>query len=164
MYKLVISDDEGHATVVPLLRDEITIGRQEGNTIRLTERNVSRLHARLLKRNGAYIVEDLGSYNGVIVNGTPIGMHPNVDDAPFPASQLRRNWIVFDAVFNPEQTLLVKEARQRGCRVVTGVDLFIRRAGLQFKVFTEEDPPVDEMRLALKRAIGAAKVFDLLAW
>jgi pSer/pThr/pTyr-binding forkhead associated (FHA) protein len=72
MYKLVISDDEGHATVVPLLRDEITIGRQEGNTIRLTERNVSRSHARLLKRNGSYVVEDLGSYNGVTVNGERI--------------------------------------------------------------------------------------------
>jgi len=72
MYKLVISDDEGHTTVVPLLRDEVTIGREKGNTIRLTERNVSRLHARLLKRNGAYIVEDLGSYNGVTVNGERI--------------------------------------------------------------------------------------------
>lgn len=72
MYKLVISDDDGHTTVVPLLRDEITIGRTDGNSIRLTERNVSRSHARLLKRNDAYIVEDLGSYNGVIVNGERI--------------------------------------------------------------------------------------------
>ncbi len=72
MYKLVISDDEGHATVVPLLRDEITIGREEGNVIRLTERNVSRNHARLLKRNGSYLVEDLGSYNGVTLNGQRI--------------------------------------------------------------------------------------------
>ncbi len=69
MYKLVISDDEGQTTVVPLLRDQITIGRQEGNTIRLTERNVSRNHARLVKRKGSYIIEDLGSYNGVTVNG-----------------------------------------------------------------------------------------------
>lgn len=72
MYKLVISDDKGHTTVVPLVRDEITIGRQDGNSIRLTERNVSRSHARLLKRNEAYIVEDLGSYNGVLVNGERI--------------------------------------------------------------------------------------------
>jgi pSer/pThr/pTyr-binding forkhead associated (FHA) protein len=72
MYKLVISDDEGHTTVVPLLRDEVTIGREKGNTIRLTERNVSRTHARLLKRNGSYVVEDLGSYNGVTVNGQRI--------------------------------------------------------------------------------------------
>ncbi len=72
MYKLVISDDEGHTTVVPLLRDEITIGREPGNTIRLTERNVSRSHARLVKRNGDYVVEDLGSYNGVLLNGTRV--------------------------------------------------------------------------------------------
>lgn len=69
MYKLVISDDEGHTTVVPLLRDELTIGRNEGNTIRLTERNVSRHHARLFRRNGAYVVEDLASYNGITLNG-----------------------------------------------------------------------------------------------
>jgi ABC transport system ATP-binding/permease protein len=72
MDKLVISDDEGHTTVVPLLRDEITIGRKEGSMIRLTERNVSRSHARLLKRNGSYIIEDLGSYNGVTLNGERI--------------------------------------------------------------------------------------------
>ncbi len=71
-YKLVISDDEGRTTVVPLLRDEITIGREHGNVIRLTERNVSRAHARLVRRNGSYLVEDLGSYNGVVVNGERI--------------------------------------------------------------------------------------------
>lgn len=72
MYKLVISDDEGHTAVVPLLRDEITIGRNEGNTIRLTERNVSRRHARLFRRNGSYVVEDLGSYNGITLNGARV--------------------------------------------------------------------------------------------
>ena len=50
MYKLIIEDDEGKTTVVPLIRDEITIGRKEGNTIRLTERNVSRRHAKLVKQ------------------------------------------------------------------------------------------------------------------
>lgn len=72
MLKLIIVDDEGRRTVVPFLRQEITIGRQEGNTIRLTERNVSRHHARLLRHNGSIRVEDLGSYNGVRVNGERI--------------------------------------------------------------------------------------------
>ncbi len=72
MLKLIIVDDEGRRTVVPFIRQEITIGRQEGNTIRLTERNVSRHHARLLRRNGSILVEDLGSYNGVRVNGARI--------------------------------------------------------------------------------------------
>ncbi|HJK94504.1 MAG TPA: FHA domain-containing protein [Polyangiaceae bacterium LLY-WYZ-15_(1-7)] len=72
MFKLVISDDEGKTTVVPLVRDEITIGRKEGNTIRLTERNVSRRHARLEKAGGAYQIVDLNSYNGVKINGRRI--------------------------------------------------------------------------------------------
>src|ERR1700722_1705003 len=79
MWKLVIEDDEGKRTVVPLTRDDYTIGRKEGNSIRLTERNVSREHAKLQKRNGEtnggggpetqYVLHDLTSYNGVYING-----------------------------------------------------------------------------------------------
>ena len=72
MFKLVIQDDEGKTTVVPLIRDEITIGRKEGNTIRLTERNVSRRHARIVRSNGEVQIEDLGSYNGIRVNNARI--------------------------------------------------------------------------------------------
>jgi pSer/pThr/pTyr-binding forkhead associated (FHA) protein len=72
MYKLIIQDDEGKTTVVPLIREELTIGRQEGNTIRLTERNVSRKHAKLLRGTEEIIIEDLDSYNGVRVNGSRI--------------------------------------------------------------------------------------------
>src|SRR5689334_5146881 len=72
MFKLIIEDDEGKTTVVPLTRDEITIGRKEGNTIRLTERNVSRRHAKLLRSNGAVFIEDMESFNGIKVNGTRI--------------------------------------------------------------------------------------------
>jgi pSer/pThr/pTyr-binding forkhead associated (FHA) protein len=72
VFKLTIEDDEGKTTVVPLARDEITIGRLEGNTIRLTERNVSRRHARLVRQNGALYIEDLASFTGVRVNGAKI--------------------------------------------------------------------------------------------
>ncbi|MBX7097816.1 MAG: FHA domain-containing protein [Myxococcaceae bacterium] len=80
MLKLIIEDDEGRKTVVPFVRDEITIGRQEGNTIRLTERNVSRRHARLLRQNGHVLVEDLGSYNGIRINGDRIQGQVSVND------------------------------------------------------------------------------------
>src|SRR5450755_2029122 len=78
MFKLVIQDDEGKTTVVPLIRDEITIGRKEGNTIRLTERNVSRRHARILRTNGEVQIEDLGSYNGIRVNNARIAERVSV--------------------------------------------------------------------------------------
>jgi pSer/pThr/pTyr-binding forkhead associated (FHA) protein len=72
MYKLIIEDDEGKTTEVPIIRDEITVGRKEGNTIRLTERNVSRRHARITRQNSALYIEDLLSYNGIKVNGDRI--------------------------------------------------------------------------------------------
>jgi ABC transport system ATP-binding/permease protein len=78
--KLIIEDDEGRKTVVPFVRDEITIGRQEGNTIRLTERNVSRRHARLFRQNGHIAVEDLGSYNGIRLNGDKISGQTTVHE------------------------------------------------------------------------------------
>ena len=93
----------------------------------------------------------------MLVNCTPVGMHPQVDETPYDGNQLRRNWLVFDAVYNPEQTLLIKEARQKGCRVVTGVDVFVRHAALQFMLFTDQNAPLEIMRNSLKRATGAAK-------
>jgi hypothetical protein len=70
--KLVIEDDEGRRREVPLDRDEITIGRSVDNVVQLPERNVSRLHARLLRRNGELLLEDLRSANGTRVNGVRI--------------------------------------------------------------------------------------------
>src|SRR5262245_30099291 len=70
MFKLVIEDDEGKTVVVPLIRDEISIGRQDGNTIRLTERNVSRQLAGFVRRNGTFFIEDRSSHIGTKLNGT----------------------------------------------------------------------------------------------
>jgi len=67
--KLLIQDDAGHQTLVPLANQEITIGRKPGNAVRLTERNVSRRHARLSRNHGAILLEDLDSSNGTQVNG-----------------------------------------------------------------------------------------------
>jgi pSer/pThr/pTyr-binding forkhead associated (FHA) protein len=72
MWKLSIEDDQGHKTVVSLLRDEYSIGRSQENTVRLTERNISRRHAILRKNGGAWALEDRSSYNGCFVNGVRV--------------------------------------------------------------------------------------------
>lgn len=90
----------------------------------------------------------------VVVNCTPIGMHPNVDDSPLGKTSLKPSMLVFDTVYNPESTLLIKEARERNCHVVTGVDMFEKQAELQFKLFTKQDAPQGLMRDVLKKAIG----------
>jgi 3-dehydroquinate dehydratase/shikimate dehydrogenase len=93
----------------------------------------------------------------ILVNCTPVGMHPDVDDTPFEKHHLRPSMIVFDAVYNPENTMLIKNSRARNCKVITGVDMFVRQASMQFKLFTGQDGPEDLMREVLKRATGAAK-------
>ena len=93
----------------------------------------------------------------VLVNGTPVGMHPNVDETPFDGRYFRRHMVVFDSVYNPEQTLFIKQAREQGCRIATGVDMFVRQAALQFKLFTGQDAPMELMLKHVRRAIGAAR-------
>jgi 3-dehydroquinate dehydratase/shikimate dehydrogenase len=93
----------------------------------------------------------------VLVNCTPIGMHPNVDETPYEKHYLRPGTTVFDVVYNPESTLLIKDARARNCNVVSGVDMFIRQACLQFQRFAGHEGPAELMRDVLKRATAAAK-------
>ena len=71
-FQIAIVDDEGQVTSVPLMRDEFTVGRKEGNVIRLTERNVSRNHARIMRENSRFYLNDLSSYNGTRLNGRRI--------------------------------------------------------------------------------------------
>jgi 3-dehydroquinate dehydratase/shikimate dehydrogenase len=93
----------------------------------------------------------------IIVNCTPIGMHPNVDETPYNKSHLKPSMIVFDTVYNPESTLLLKEAKSHGCHTITGVEMFIRQAALQFMLFTGREAPYQLMRDTLKRAIGPVR-------
>lgn len=69
MWKLTIEDDQGNRIPVPLVRDEYSIGRGAENTLRLTEQNVSRQHAKVLREDGRWFLVDLESYNGSYING-----------------------------------------------------------------------------------------------
>jgi 3-dehydroquinate dehydratase/shikimate dehydrogenase len=91
---------------------------------------------------------------GLIVNGTPIGMHPNINETPYEKRYLDERQIIFDTVYNPEQTLLLKEAREVGCTVVTGVSMFLRQAAYQYKLFTDSKAPIEVMQKALRKAIS----------
>jgi 3-dehydroquinate dehydratase/shikimate dehydrogenase len=84
-------------------------------------------------------------------------MHPNLDDTPLESKHLKPEMVVFDTVYNPEQTLLLKEAREVGCRVITGVDMFIGQAALQFLLFTGREAPTGLMRQVIRRTISAVK-------
>jgi 3-dehydroquinate dehydratase / shikimate dehydrogenase len=93
----------------------------------------------------------------ILVNCTPVGMSPNLDQSPFQENWLREEGLVFDTIYNPEQTLLIKQARARNCRTVTGIEMFIRQAAEQFRLFTGQPAPLDFLRETLRTGISAVR-------
>ncbi len=81
----------------------------------------------------------------ILINTTSIGMFPDVDQAPVPNNVLKENMIVFDAVYNPIETELLKNAKERGCQTINGLSMFINQAAEQFRLWTNIEPPVELM-------------------
>jgi 3-dehydroquinate dehydratase/shikimate dehydrogenase len=90
----------------------------------------------------------------IVVNCTPVGMTPNTDASPLHVSFLKPGLTVFDTVYTPENTMLIRDARERGCLVLTGVDLFVRQAARQFELFTGITPDIEQMRDTLRQAMS----------
>ncbi len=99
---------------------------------------------------GAYIVQ-------VLANCTSVGMFPNVDESPMEQQMLRAGTVVFDAVYNPETTYLLRMARQRGCKTVSGVEMFVGQACLQYKLFTGQKASGSFMRSVVRGALSAVR-------
>ncbi|CAN4106212.1 unnamed protein product [Withania somnifera] len=72
----------------------------------------------------------------VLANTTSIGMQPRVDDTPISKEALRYYSLVFDAVYTPKITRLLREAQESGAKIVTGVEMFIGQAYEQYERFT----------------------------
>ena len=93
----------------------------------------------------------------VLINATPCGMFPNMDETPFADTWFNPEVLVFDTIYNPEQTLFIKHAREAGCRTITGVDMFVRQAARQYELFTDQQPDIELMRQEVKRGTSAAR-------
>ncbi|MDB5351599.1 MAG: shikimate 5-dehydrogenase [Planctomycetota bacterium] len=93
----------------------------------------------------------------VIINATPVGMHPNVDESPVPPAAFRPGMVVFDTVYHPENTLFLKLGQSHECITITGVDMFVYQAALQFRYYTGQDAPVELMREIVRKKLNPAK-------
>lgn len=136
--------------------------RQEGALVSISNRSPDRAQA-LASEVGCRHVDWNARHSvvcDIVVNCTAVGMHPNVDETPLHHSFLKPGLVVMDTVYTPEQTLLVKEARERGCHVITGVELFIRQAGLQFELFLGQKPPLGLFRQVVRKALSPVKLDD----
>lgn len=92
----------------------------------------------------------------ILIDTTPVGMHPNVDDddAIVSAEDMHEDLVVFDAVYNPNQTSLIKEAIKANAKPVYGIKMLLYQGAESFRIWTGQNPPVDVMEDALKKTLN----------
>ena len=93
----------------------------------------------------------------IVIHATPVGMTPKVDATLIPHRLIRPDQVIFDVVYTPLETRLLREARAAGARTVAGVGMFVQQAAIQFELWTGRDAPVDVMTETVIRALGAAR-------
>ena len=87
-----------------------------------------------------------------IVNATPVGMHPHAGQSPLRADELNCR-LVFDTVYRPMKTKLLRLAERRGVETVSGVEMFIAQGSAQWEIWTEQRAPVALMRKVVLKAL-----------
>ncbi len=85
-------------------------------------------------------------------------MFPDTEETPFGQNWFRDGMIVFDTIYNPETTLLLKEAKTHFCHTISGLEMFVRQAAAQFEKFTGQGAPLETMRKMLRKAISPVRI------
>ena len=87
----------------------------------------------------------------LLVNTTPLGMSPNINQSPLPEKlSLSSNTLIYDLVYNPRETKLVKDVRAHGLQATTGLGMLVEQAALSFEIWTGHNPSRAIMRASLE--------------
>ena len=91
----------------------------------------------------------------ILVDTTPLGMDPHIDDEPIAkADAMHEDLVVFDAVYNPNETVLIKEAIKAGAKPVYGIKMLLYQGAESFEIWTGKKAPIDVMEKALKKTLN----------
>jgi len=112
----------------------------------VAERTGCAVRAELL--TNASLAAGLGKAQ-ILLHCTPVGMKPDSERTLVPRDRLRSDLAVFDAVYNPRRTLLLRDAAAAGCRAIEGTEMFLGQAALQFELWTGRPAPKEIMRRVL---------------
>jgi len=93
----------------------------------------------------------------ILVNATPVGMLPNVDETPVDGELLRPELFVFDSVYNPLKTRLLREAEERGAETLSGADMLVYQGAAAFRLWTGREAPEKLMRQSILETLGGGR-------
>jgi shikimate dehydrogenase len=140
-FSLIMRSEVKRLHILGIIEDEMNILVED-----LRKTGGSDIQGTFLQKN---ILHKTLSMSDILINCTPVGMYPKTKESPVPSGFLRPGLLVFDVVYNPPQTTLLKDAQKAGCVTVPGLEMFINQAIVQFELWTGEKAPVDTMKKVL---------------
>ena len=100
-------------------------------------------------------IEGYVKNSDILIDTTPLGMDPHIDDEPVvKAEDMHEDLVVFDAVYNPNETVLLKEAIKAGAKPVYGIKMLLYQGAESFEIWTGKKAPIDVMEKALKETLN----------
>ncbi len=133
----------------------IVINRTEGRAIELAQDVSAAALPGKVEGRGLSGLKTLLQDADVLINTTTLGMHPNADTAIATAEELHSGLTVFDIVYNPLETRLLKEAKTSGAKPVSGVSMLVYQGAEAFRLWTGIEPPVELMKKTVLEALQA---------
>jgi shikimate dehydrogenase len=121
-------------------------------TVHARNEDKARSVAALVSGHAGALPPKPGSWD-LLVNCTPVGMHPQMDRSPMPPAALARG-VVYDLIYNPAITRLLRDAATAGCDTIGGLDMLVGQAQEQFEWWTGVRPPAGVMRAAATRRLS----------
>jgi len=142
-----------------LKKAKITISNRESGkerAVKLVEELKRKIggEVEILSQSVESLAKALPNFD-LVINATPVGMHPNEDQTLIPAEIIPPNIVVMDIVYNPIETRLLKDARARGCKTIDGVGMLVHQGAESFRIWLGIEPPVQVMRSVVEERLRA---------
>lgn len=140
------------------------IAKYGASNLKILNRNVEKAQKLANDVSNSGLIDNVGSDSinnmdlsdvDILINTTPVGMHPNIDDVPIAqACDMHEDLVVFDAVYNPNETGLLKEAIKADAKPVYGIKMLLYQGAESFEIWTGKKAPIDVMHNALTKYLG----------
>lgn len=142
------------------------IAKYDADKLTILNRNVSKAEKLSCDVSNSQLIDDVSfdsisqieSYlddADILIDTTPVGMDPHINDEPIvTAENMHEDLVVFDAVYNPNETVLIKQAIKAGARPVYGIKMLLYQGAESFKIWTGVDAPIDIMEDALRKTLN----------
>ena len=140
------------------------IAKYGASNLKILNRNVEKAQKLANDVSNSGLIDNVGSDSinnmdlsdvDILINTTPVGMHPNIDDVPIAQScDMHEDLVVFDAVYNPNETGLLRQAIEADAKPVYGIKMLLYQGAESFEIWTGKKAPIDVMHNALTKYLG----------